>query len=163
MFARTLAFGALALLIAVPAAAALPDVECMLPGYSTTPFTGPLDKVEQLNQQIEGCMYRTHSTELPQADIQFVPDLGALFQPNLDPIPEPQPLPGKVKASTYCKLDLECRTLGEPSIQGEAVSPVPEVGQLVELPTNCAQVYPWSAICDLPFGPVKVVVWLLQG
>lgn len=54
MFAKTLAFGALALLLTVPAAQAAPDVACLF-RYQTTPYFGPIEALLGVVNRLDAC------------------------------------------------------------------------------------------------------------
>lgn len=142
MFARIAALGALgalALLMTAPAAQALPEPACVLPGYATSPYGGVVATVEGKLDALAACTYRTHvAPPLPEAKVQLVPDLSALF-------PEPQTMPGIPNKQPP----------GEP---GEAhddgiVIPMPFP---IEQPV-CAQVWPYSAVCAVTGAVVEFV------
>jgi hypothetical protein len=173
MFARTAAFGLLALLVTVPAAgAAAPALECNT--YTTAPYHGPVEGINALYARVEQCLvgsepveeqqgkdpaasrtlfYTNNGLDLPQVQgpqVQVVPNMPS---PAALVTPEAQPLPGQVRPGAVCKAQYACFPTGEPTMVGEE-STIAGTGIEVRLegPGACVQVYPYSLVCTVAYA-----------
>lgn len=115
MFARTLAFGALALLMTVPASQAASleaPAACAMP-YQAAPYNGPLAQAQTTLDNLAACTYHTHDAPAPlPVRILFVPyiPLPELFAD------EPATEPGAPVKESWC-LTLVAEPTGEPRAQ----------------------------------------------
>lgn len=99
-----------------------------------------------------------------QAVLALLPIYGQYEDAQAGKLLQPQPLPGQVKNPARCKADLECRTIGEPTMISEEAPLVPaDVFETLGYPLVCAQVYPYSLVCSLPNGAVELVIFLLKA